>query len=103
MPTEKINSLSSISKVTASAPCRARTVAVLSDYCLSVTCNDAMTGIVDMSRLIFSEKADIFSASKVAQLFDQIRVEHSTLTWPNGADFDRHGYMKKLVKNDVSL
>jgi hypothetical protein len=80
MPTEKIDSLSSISKVTASAPCRARTVAVLSDYCLSVTCNDGMAGIVDMSQLILSEKADIYSALKDMQLFDQIRVAHSTLT-----------------------
>ncbi len=88
MPTEKIDSLSSISKVTASAPWRARTVAVLSDYCLSVTCNDGMTGFVDMSQLIFNERVGIFVALKDEQLFNQVRIELGALAWPNGADFD---------------
>lgn len=75
MPTEKVNSPSSTSEVTASVPWRARTVAVLPDYCLSVTCNVGTTGIVDMSQLIFSEKAGIYSALKDMQLFNQVRIE----------------------------
>lgn len=52
MPKEKV----STSEVTASAPWRARTVAVLPYDCLSVTCNDGVAGTVDMLQLIFSEK-----------------------------------------------
>lgn len=70
MPTEKVNT----SKVTVSAPWRARTVAVLPDYCLSVTCNNGVTGTVDMSQLIFSEKAGIYLALKDVQLFNQVRI-----------------------------
>jgi hypothetical protein len=84
MPKEKVNT----SKVTASASWRARTVAVLPDYCLSVICNDGATGVVDMSQFIFSEKAGIYSALKDAQLFNQVRIELGVLTWPNGADLD---------------
>ncbi|MBS0424067.1 MAG: DUF2442 domain-containing protein [Proteobacteria bacterium] len=65
-----------------------RSVVVLPDYCLSVTCNDGVTGIVDMSQLIFSEKAGIYSALKDVQLFNQVRIELGVLTWPNGADID---------------
>ncbi|OQW39349.1 MAG: hypothetical protein A4S08_07345 [Proteobacteria bacterium SG_bin4] len=60
----------------------------LTDYCLSVTCNDCTTGTIDISQLIFSEKAGIFSALKDMQLFNQVRIELGALTWPNAADLD---------------
>jgi len=46
------------------APWRIRTVTALPDYCLSVTCNDGTTGIVDMSQLISGKQAGIFAALK---------------------------------------
>jgi len=76
MPTEKLTPV----KLPHQPPWRARTVAVLPDYCLSVTCNDGVAGTVDMSQLIFSEKAGIFSAVKDVQLFNQVRVELGMLT-----------------------
>ncbi|MGZ0019871.1 DUF2442 domain-containing protein [Nitrosomonas sp. wSCUT-2] len=99
MPTEKVNSPSSTSEVTAPAPWRARTIAVLPDYCLSVTCNDGTAGTVDMSQLIFSEKAGIFSALKDVQLFNQVRIELGALTWPNDADLDPVWLREEIVKN----
>ncbi|MDV6342916.1 DUF2442 domain-containing protein [Nitrosomonas sp. Is24] len=72
----------------AGTPWRIRSVTVMPDYCLSVTCNDGATGIIDMSQLIFSEKAGIYSALKDAQLFNQVRIELGVLTWSNAADFD---------------
>ena len=50
--------------------------------------NDGTTGIVDMSQLIFSERAGIYSALKDVQFFNQVRIELGALTWPNGADID---------------
>ncbi|OQW84789.1 MAG: hypothetical protein BVN30_02445 [Proteobacteria bacterium ST_bin16] len=72
----------------AGTPWRIRSVTVLPDYCLSVSCNDGTAGAVDMSRLIFSEKAGIFASLKEEQLFNQVCIELGVLTWPNGADLD---------------
>jgi len=76
------------SGITAAAPWRIRSVTVLPDYCLSVTCNDGTAGTADMSQLIFSEQAGIFASLKDEQLFNQVRIELGVLTWPNGADLD---------------
>lgn len=80
-------------------PWRIRSVTVLPDYCLSVTCDDGATGIVDMSKLIFSEKAGIYSALKDTQLFNQVRIELGVLTWSNGADIDPVCLHEKIGKN----
>lgn len=87
--------------VTASAPWRVRTVTVLLDYCLSVTCNDGSTGTIDMSQLILSEKPGIYSALKDTQLFNQVRIELGALTWPNGADLDPVWMHEEIGKNKV--
>ena len=69
-------------------PWRMKNVNVLPGYRLSVTCNDGTSGIVDMSLLVTSERAGIFSELKNAQLFSQVRLDLGVLTWPNGADLD---------------
>ena len=87
--------------ITAAAPWRIRSVTVLLDYCLSVTCNDGATGTIDMSQLIFSEKPGIYSALKDTQLFNQVRIELGALTWPNGADLDPVWMHEEIGKNKV--
>ena len=59
----------------------------LTDYCLSVTCNDGTTGTVDMSQLIISENDGIYSALKDVQLFNQVRID---TRYANNAE--RYGY-----------
>lgn len=88
MSTETATQEHRSSGIKAVAPWRIRSVTVLPDYCLSVTCSDGTAGTVDMSQLIFSEKAGIYSALKDAQLFNQVRIELGALTWQNGADID---------------
>lgn len=83
------------------APWRIRSVAVLPNYCLSVTCNDGTTGTVDMFRLISSEQAGIFAALKDEQLFNQVRIELGALTWPNGADLDPVWLHEEIGKNNT--
>jgi len=83
------------------APWRIRSVTVLPNYCLSVTCNDGTTGVVDMSQLILDEKTDIYSALKDEQLFNQVRIELGALTWPNGADLDPVWLHEEIAKNKV--
>ncbi|MER0214720.1 MAG: DUF2442 domain-containing protein [Nitrosomonas sp.] len=88
MSTETATQEHRSSGITAVAPWRIRSVTVLPDYCLSVTCNDGTAGTVNMSQLIFSEKAGIFASLKEEQLFNQVCIKLGVLTWPNGADLD---------------
>lgn len=66
---------------------------------LSVTCNDGTNGIVDMSALVNSSNAGIFATLKDAQLFQQVNVELSAITWPNGADLDPVWVHEEISKN----
>jgi len=70
------------------APWRIKAVNVLPGYRLSVTCNDGTSGIVDMSLLVNSERAGMYSELKDEQLFSRVCLELGVLTWPNGADLD---------------
>lgn len=99
MPTETVTQEHCATGITAAAPWRVRTVAVLPNYCLAVTCNDGTAGIVDMSRLISSEEAGIFAALKDEQLFNQVRIELGALTWSNGADLDPVWVHEEIGKN----
>lgn len=101
MPTETATQEHCATGITAVAPWRVRTVKVLPDYCLLITCNDGTAGIVDMSRLISSEQAGIFAALKDGQLFSQVRIELGALTWPNGADLDPVWLHEEIGKNKV--
>lgn len=101
MSLEIVNPLHRTIGVTASAPWRMRAVAVLPNYCLSVTCNDGTTGIIDMLQFIFCEKVGIYSQLKDAQLFNQVRIELGALTWPNGADLDPIWLHEEIGKNKV--
>lgn len=85
--------------ITAAAPWRVRTIEVLSDYRISITCNDGTSGIVDMSVLVNSADAGIFAALKDAELFRQVNIELGAITWPNGADLDPMWVHEELGKN----
>ncbi len=85
--------------VTAAAPWRVRSVSVLPGYRLSVTCNDGTNGIIDMSRLVVSERAGIYAALKDDKLFNQVSIELGALTWPNGADLDPVWVHEEIGKN----
>ena len=85
--------------VTAAAAWRVRSINVLPDYRLSVTCNDGTNGIADMSALVNSPDAGIYAALKDAQLFQKVSIDLGTLTWPNGADIDPLCTHEELSKN----
>ena len=80
---------------------RVRAVNVLSDYRLSVTCNDGTNGIVDMSELVNSPGAGIYAELKDAQLFQKVSIELGALTWPNGADLDPLWTHEEFRKNKL--
>lgn len=99
MPIETVTQEHSAAGVTAAAPWRVRAVNVQSGYRLSVTCNDGTSGLVDMSRLVASEKAGIYAALKDESLFNQVSIELGALTWPNGADLDPEWVHEEIGKN----
>jgi hypothetical protein len=101
MPIETVTQEHRSAGVTAAAPWRVRTVSPLPGYRLSVTCNDGTTGIVDMSRLIASERAGIFAALKDVHLFQQVSIELGALTWPNGCDLDPAWAHEEIGKNQL--
>jgi hypothetical protein len=81
------------------APWRIKAVNVLPGYRLSVTCNDGTSGLVDMSRLVSSERAGVFSALKDEQIFSQVSLDLGVLTWPNGADLDPEWVHDEVTEN----
>ncbi|HUW26731.1 MAG TPA: DUF2442 domain-containing protein [Gallionella sp.] len=85
------------------APWRARTVSVPPGYRLSVTCNDGTNGVVDISRLVASERAGIFAALKDEKLFNQVSIELGALIWPNGADLDPVWLHEEIEENKTWL
>lgn len=85
--------------VTPAAPWRVHAVNVLPGYRISITCNDGLSGIVDMSVLVNSPNAGIFAALKSTELFQQVSIEHGALTWPNGADLDPAWTYEEISRN----
>ena len=88
MSIETITQKDSTLGIKPTAPWRIQSIDVLPNYCLTVTCNDGTNGIVDLSQLIFSQKAGIYTALKDEKLFNRVRIELGVPVWPNGADLD---------------
>ncbi len=85
--------------VVAAAPWRVSAFSVLSGYRLAITFVDGSRGIVDMSRLVNSNDAGIFSALANPSVFDQARLELGVITWPNGADLDPDWLHDEILKH----
>ncbi len=67
-------------------PWRIRTVKPLTGYRLLVSFQDGCSGIVDMSALIRSSHAGVFSALEDVNLFNQVFIEYGAVTWPGELD-----------------
>ena len=67
-------------------PWRVRDVAALPDYRLTVRFNDGLSGIVDLSALVASPEAGVFSALRDRAVFAQVCLEHGVVMWPGELD-----------------
>lgn len=101
MPIEATAQEHSPAGIIPTAPWRVRAVNVLPGYRLSITCNDGLSGVVDMSTLVNSPNAGIYAELKDTRLFQQVRIEHGALTWPNGADLDPAWTHEEIGKNQT--
>jgi hypothetical protein len=61
-------------------------VAALPGYQLKVRFLDDTEGLIDMSRLIFSDEAGVFATLRDQTLFTQAHLELGAVTWPGGID-----------------
>lgn len=63
-------------------------VAVVSQegYRLQVRFNDGTEGIVDLSRLIFSDNAGVFAMLADSRRFSEVTIEYGAVSWPGGLD-----------------
>lgn len=99
MPNETVTQEHPAAGVTPAAPWRVRAVNVQPGYRLSVTCNDGTSGIVDMSRLVASERAGVYAVLKDETVFNKVSIELGVLAWPNGADLDPEWVHEEIAKN----
>jgi hypothetical protein len=65
-----------------------KALAVLAHYRLAVTFQDGTSGIADLSALTTTPECGVYEALKDPMVFEQARLEHGVVTWPNGADID---------------
>jgi len=88
MPSQTTTQENSAAGVTPSAPWRIRAVSVLPDYKLAVTFCDGRNGIIDCASILTSTNPGIYVPLATPDFLAQVKLELSTLTWPNGADLD---------------
>lgn len=68
------------------SPWRVTGFEVLPGYRLRVAFADGLTGVVDMSQLLHSNKAGVFTALIDPSLFAQVTLEYGAVTWPGELD-----------------
>lgn len=75
-----------IANIEPSMPWRVSEVHTTSHYNLVVYFLDGSHGEVDMSALILSNHAGVFTSLREHKLFEKAFVENGVVTWPNGID-----------------
>lgn len=73
-------------EVTPRSPWRVTRVEALPGMRLRVAFADGLTGVVDLSDLVQSPRAGVFSALADPALFAQVTLEYGAVTWPGGLD-----------------
>jgi hypothetical protein len=65
---------------------RVAEVMALTGYQLQVRFVDGMEGLIDMSRLVFSDDAGVFTSLRDSTLFSQAHLELGVVSWPGDID-----------------
>jgi hypothetical protein len=67
-------------------PDEVQSVITLPGYRLAVRFFDGTSGIVDMKAMIEGDEAGVFAALRDVFIFNAVKIDIGTVTWPNGAD-----------------
>jgi len=89
--------------VVPAAPWRISTLKVLPNWQLSVTFNDGLTGLVDVSELINNDDPGIFIALREQSFFMQAYLDYGAVAWPNGADLAPDTMYKAIRKTGLCV
>ena len=68
---------------------------------LAVTFNDGLSGIVDVSALVFGQDAGIFEALRDPAYFATAYLDCGAVTWSNGADLAPDAMHKEIRRCGV--
>jgi hypothetical protein len=86
MPNQTASKQDTTPGIIPSAHWRLAEIKILSNYRLSVTFLDGTHGEVDLSRLIFSDQAGIFSLLRDPAVFAKATIEYGAVSWPGEID-----------------
>jgi len=74
-------------------------VSTLPGYRLLVTFVDGTTGEVDLSRLVISDRAGVFTALRDPELFAKAYVEYGVVVWPGEIDLAPDAMYDEIKKH----
>ena len=86
MPSEPNTAEDITPPIVPTAPWRVATFRALPSFRLEVEFMDGTTGEVDLSRLVMSEKAEVFATLRDPEVFAQARLEYGAIVWPGEID-----------------
>ena len=72
--------------LSATPPWRVVAVTAMPAYRLDVRFRDGTSGIVDISALVNSDSAGVFTSLREPSVFEAVRVELGAVTWPGEVD-----------------
>jgi hypothetical protein len=75
-----------VDEIVPRSPWRVTKVEALPKFRLRVAFADGLTGTVDMSRIIHSQKAGVFAALIDPSIFAQVMLEYGAVAWPGELD-----------------
>ena len=75
-----------IDDVAPKSPWRVIQVEALPNFRLRVAFADGLTGMVDLSRLVHSPKAGVFSTLADPAVFAQVKLDYGAVAWPGELD-----------------
>lgn len=82
----KNSSIALVPEVAPQSPWRVTGVEVLTGFRLRVVFVDGLKGVVDLSGLVHSPKAGVFTALSDPCMFSQVKIERGAVTWPGDLD-----------------
>lgn len=97
--TEEDRPFDVIKTIVPCAPWRVTEVMALSQYRLGVRFADGVNGVVDMSGLVLSPDAGVFSSLRDESVFRQVRLELGAVTWPGDIDLAPDAMHAEIKQN----
>ena len=85
------------------APWRIAAAEYAGQWSLRVTCNDGISGVIDLSGLIFSDNAGVYSRLRAPDCFMAFFLEYGTITWPGEIDLAPDVIHDLIEKNSGSI